>query len=63
MNTKKGKGYGRVSLDFVYLDKIESLAKYRMYTKSYPKNQYSLLLKRDENLLIFDNRGDGDINF
>ncbi len=63
MNTQQGKTYGFVPADFVYLDQIKSLKAYRLISSTYPRNQHSLLLRSNGNLLMFDNQGDHNINF
>lgn len=63
LSIKKGKSYGEVPSDFVYLHKIESLKPYQLKSTTYPKAQHSLLLRSNGNLLVFDNQGDSDINF
>lgn len=63
MNTQKGKNYGFVPSSFVYLDQIKALEPYRLISSTYPRNQHSLLLRSNGNLLMFDNQGDNDISF
>lgn len=58
-----GHGYGEVPKDFVYLSEIDELKPYRMVSTIYPKVQHGLLLKKNGNLVLFDNNGDEVHNY
>ncbi len=64
LKTRAGTKYGYKPDDTLYLKDIPSLQKYRMNVTNGdgPRGQHSLYLKDNGNLLMFDNRSQGDIN-
>ncbi len=56
--------YSQKPDDLLYLKDIPSLQKYRMQTKAGegPRGQHSLLLKKNGNMIMFDNRSQGETN-
>lgn len=64
LKTKRGIGYGQIVPESLQLQDIPFLQAKRMYTSKGkgPKNQHSLFLRKNGNLLMFDNRGDEEHN-
>lgn len=64
LKTGGGFAYGKKPEDSLYLTDIPSLQKYRLsiLNEDAPKGQHSLLIKKNGNLLMFDNRSNGAKN-
>ena len=65
LNIDEGFGYGAKPSSYPSLKDVPSLAPYRMNVKNpkdAPKGQHALFLKKNGNLMMFDNQGDDRIN-
>ena len=64
LKTEEGVGYGKKPKSSLYLVDIPSLQKFRMATtKNYgPQGQHALFLKKNGNIILFDNRSKGRSN-
>lgn len=64
LKTAQGLKYGQKPRESIYLTDIPSLQKYRLKTgrRNSPRGQHALLLKPDNEILLFDNRSRGPKN-
>ncbi len=62
LKAPEGTEYGEKPINSLYLKDIPSLQRYRMNTRNGPIGQSALLLRKNGNLLIFDNQVTADTN-